>query len=150
MSAQSCLSPKLPNQHSKPPNHLTWLLCSFVAFAVSLHIQHSSLIANITRCFFWLGDQFETPLLLQSILMILAQVSSSPCMTRSWKPIPQVFQLALLYICIRFKPYSGPGNHGLSTRLMSFWQWPTYIQYIEFLAGLMYVTFAPLTSQDVI
>ena len=33
-----------------------------------------SLIANITRCFFWLGDQFETPLLLQSIFMILAQV----------------------------------------------------------------------------
>jgi hypothetical protein len=32
------------------------------------------LIANITRCFFWLGNRFEFALLLQSILMILAQV----------------------------------------------------------------------------
>jgi len=76
------------------------------------------LIANITRCFFSLGDQFETALLLQSIFMILAQ-------------------LALLYICIRFKPYSSPESHGLSVRPMSFWQWPTYIQHVEFLAGLI-------------
>jgi len=33
------------------------------------------LIANITRCFFWLGDHFEIALLVQSILMIFAQVS---------------------------------------------------------------------------
>jgi len=56
--------------------------------------------------------------LLQSVFMILAQ-------------------LALLYICIRFKPYLSPENHATSTRPMSFWQWPTYIQYIEFLAGLI-------------
>ena len=31
-------------------------------------------MANITRCFFWLGDRFELALLVQSILMILAQV----------------------------------------------------------------------------
>ncbi|KAF9648952.1 hypothetical protein BDM02DRAFT_3269096 [Thelephora ganbajun] len=76
------------------------------------------LIANITRCFFWLGDQFETALLLQSIFMILAQ-------------------LALLYICIRYKPHLNSENRGLSARPMSFWQWPTYIQHVEFLAGLI-------------
>lgn len=43
------------------------------------------LIANITRCFFWFGERFEFALLLQSILMIGAQ-------------------LGLLYLCIRFKP----------------------------------------------
>lgn len=32
------------------------------------------LIANIIRCFFWLGARFEFALLLQSILMIVAQV----------------------------------------------------------------------------
>jgi len=32
------------------------------------------LLANITRCFFWLGTRFEYPLLVQSLLMILAQV----------------------------------------------------------------------------
>ena len=33
------------------------------------------LVANITRCFFWLGEHFEFTLLMQSILMILCQVS---------------------------------------------------------------------------
>ena len=34
----------------------------------------ASLIANITRLFFWLGDRFEFALLVQSMLMIIAQV----------------------------------------------------------------------------
>jgi hypothetical protein len=76
------------------------------------------LIANITRCFFWLGDRFEIALLIQSILMILAQ-------------------LALLYICIIYRPHSSPENLSSSTRPLSFWQWTTYTQYIEFLAGLI-------------
>jgi len=76
------------------------------------------LIANITRCFFWLGNRFEIALLVQSILMILAQ-------------------LALLYICIVYRPRSSPENISSSTRPLSFWQWSTYTQYIEFLAGLI-------------
>ncbi|KIK61579.1 hypothetical protein GYMLUDRAFT_42590, partial [Collybiopsis luxurians FD-317 M1] len=76
------------------------------------------LIANITRCFFWLGDQFELALLFQSIFMILAQ-------------------LALLYICILYRPRISPENLGTSSRIMSFWQWSAYPQYIEFLAGLI-------------
>ncbi|KAG1741052.1 hypothetical protein EDB19DRAFT_1828192 [Suillus lakei] len=74
------------------------------------------LIANITRCFFWLGDHFEFALLMQSILMIIAQ-------------------LALLYICVRYRPRVSPENFGASSRPLSFWQWHTYAQYIEFLAG---------------
>ncbi|KAF8074763.1 hypothetical protein FPV67DRAFT_1474920 [Lyophyllum atratum] len=76
------------------------------------------LIANITRCFFWLGNRFEFALLVQSILMILAQ-------------------LALLYICIHYRPGLSPEAFGGSRRPLSFWQWPTYTQYIEFLAGFI-------------
>lgn len=45
------------------------------------------LIANICRCFFWLGERFEFALLLQSLLMIVAQ-------------------LYLLWLCIRYRPGS--------------------------------------------
>ena len=31
---------------------------------------------------------------------------------------------------------------------MSFWQWPTYVQHVEFLAGLMCVLVSALTFQD--
>ncbi|EJF64172.1 hypothetical protein DICSQDRAFT_53698 [Dichomitus squalens LYAD-421 SS1] len=76
------------------------------------------LLANITRCFFWLGNRFETALLVQSFLMIIAQ-------------------LALLYICIRFRPRLSPESLGASTRPFSFWQWPTYTQHLEFLAAFI-------------
>ncbi|KAI0372778.1 hypothetical protein BV20DRAFT_44442 [Pilatotrama ljubarskyi] len=76
------------------------------------------LLANITRCFFWLGNHFERALLIQSLLMILAQ-------------------LALLHICIRYRPRISPENLGASTRPFSFWQWPTYTEYLEFLAAFV-------------
>jgi hypothetical protein len=50
-------------------------------------------------------------------------------------------QLALLYICIRYRPRHSPESLGASARPFSFWQWHTYSQYIEFLAGLMYALF---------
>ncbi|KAK2465631.1 hypothetical protein APHAL10511_002175 [Amanita phalloides] len=74
------------------------------------------LVANITRCFFWLGNHFELALLFQSILMILAQLS-------------------LLYICILYRPSSSVEIRLNSSRPLSFWQWRNYIQYLEFLAG---------------
>jgi len=74
------------------------------------------LIANITRCFFWIGDRFETALLIQSVLMIIAQ-------------------LLLLYICMRYRPTLSPENLGTSMRPCAFWQWPTYRQHVEFLAA---------------
>ncbi|KAF8623931.1 hypothetical protein AX17_007259 [Amanita inopinata Kibby_2008] len=76
------------------------------------------LIANITRCFFWLGNHFELALLVQSILMITAQ-------------------LALLYICILYRPHSSPEDLLGSSRPLSFWQWRNYAQYLEFLAALI-------------
>ncbi|TFY72322.1 hypothetical protein EVG20_g698 [Dentipellis fragilis] len=76
------------------------------------------LLANITRCFFWLGNQFEFALLFQSLFMIVAQ-------------------LALLYICIRYRPRHSPETLGTSARPFAFWQWPTYAQHVEFLAGFI-------------
>ncbi|CDO73251.1 hypothetical protein BN946_scf185008.g13 [Trametes cinnabarina] len=46
-------------------------------------------------------------------------------------------KLALLYICIRYRPRLSPENLGVSTRPFSFWQWPTYTQYLEFLAAFI-------------
>jgi hypothetical protein len=46
-------------------------------------------------------------------------------------------QLALLYICIRYRPEVSPESVGISSRPWGFWQWPSYGTYIEFLAGLM-------------
>ncbi|KAG9312891.1 hypothetical protein JVU11DRAFT_6324 [Chiua virens] len=76
------------------------------------------LIANIIRCFFWLGARFEFALLLQSILMI-------------------VTQLALLFICLHYHPKSRTGSYESSPRPFSFWQWPSYTQYVECLAGVI-------------
>ncbi|KAI0343146.1 hypothetical protein BDW22DRAFT_1239831 [Trametopsis cervina] len=78
----------------------------------------SRLLANITRCFFWLGKPFEFALLFQSLFMIVAQ-------------------LALLYICLLYRPRASPESLGTSSRPLSFWQWPTYTQHIEFLAGFI-------------
>jgi len=74
------------------------------------------LLANITRCFFWLGERFEFALLVQSLLMILCQ-------------------LVLLYICVLYRPRSSAENFGASSRPLGFWQWTNYSQHIEFLAG---------------
>ncbi|EIW58701.1 uncharacterized protein TRAVEDRAFT_168401 [Trametes versicolor FP-101664 SS1] len=76
------------------------------------------LLANITRCFFWLSARFEFALLFQSLFMIVAQ-------------------LALLYICTRYRPRLSPENLGVSTRPFAFWQWETYTQYLEFLAAFI-------------
>lgn len=81
-------------------------------------------------------------MLFQSLFMIVAQVSTK--VDGSVEEIlTAVFatndQLALLYICILYRPSGSPENLRTSTRPLSFWQWSTYTQYIEFLAGFMYV-----------
>ncbi|GAA99650.1 uncharacterized protein L969DRAFT_47740 [Mixia osmundae IAM 14324] len=86
------------------------------------------IIANITRMFFWLGERFELALLIQSVLMTLAQ-------------------LALLYVCLRFKhddPHAPLSETSLTLKVarstmlnrpLQFWQWPAYGAYIEFIAA---------------
>lgn len=48
-----------------------------------------------------------------------------------------IAQMLLLYICIRYRPRISPDALGGSSRPLSFWQWPMYTQYVEFLAGLI-------------
>lgn len=55
-----------------------------------------------------------------------------------------LIQLALLYICMLYRPRLSAENLGVSSRLYSFWQWPTYSQHIEFLAGMMCAVFPEL------
>ncbi|KAL7421231.1 hypothetical protein Q5752_004116 [Cryptotrichosporon argae] len=120
------------------------------------------IVANIVRIFFWLGERFETPLLVQSILLIVSQ-------------------LCLLSICLHYAPSAraqytplGPGDvefdadanagrpghaggaplptgpsdgaggmgalwrHGKS-RPFGLWEWDGLGAYLEFLAGLIVV-----------
>ncbi|KAN0136976.1 hypothetical protein V8E53_005211 [Lactarius tabidus] len=76
------------------------------------------LVTNITRCFFWLGEHIEFALLMQSMILC---------------------QLELLYTCVLYRPRLSPDNFGASSRPLSFEQWATYSQHIEFLAG--YIVF---------
>ncbi|KAI0033681.1 hypothetical protein K488DRAFT_77756 [Vararia minispora EC-137] len=79
------------------------------------------LFSNIMRCFFWLGNQFELALLFQSIFLILTH-------------------LAVLYVCILYKPAHSTVDTSSSRRPFSFWQWQTYPQYIECIASYIITT----------
>jgi solute carrier family 66, member 2 len=103
----------------------------FLCLVTDLWIR---LLANITRCFFWLGEHFEFALLVQSLLMIVCQVSPSHMPLKK----ADLSQLALLYICVLYRPRLSPENLGASSRPLGFWQWTTYSQHVEFLAGYMY------------
>ncbi|KAF8159759.1 hypothetical protein B0H34DRAFT_674064 [Crassisporium funariophilum] len=91
-----------------------------IGMAVGPPLVYADQAISIVRKKYPSRNHFEIALLIQSILMILAQ-------------------LALLYICILYRPRISPETLNSSKRPLSFWQWPTYTQYIEFLAGLMYI-----------
>ncbi|GAA5849535.1 hypothetical protein JCM8547_000487 [Rhodosporidiobolus lusitaniae] len=76
------------------------------------------IIANITRCIYWLGDHFQTYLLVQSILMIIAQ-------------------FGLLYVCLIYRPSSY--YQRTKWRPGKLWQWPTIGAYLEFCALLILI-----------
>ncbi|ORY33113.1 PQ loop repeat-domain-containing protein [Naematelia encephala] len=82
------------------------------------------LVANIIRIYFWLGNRFETPLLIQSLLLILAH-------------------LFLLSLCLHYAPSPNESHVQVGSRHKSWyrpyglWQWEGYGSYLEFLAGLI-------------
>ncbi|KAH7105848.1 hypothetical protein BKA62DRAFT_612389 [Auriculariales sp. MPI-PUGE-AT-0066] len=78
------------------------------------------LIANIARCFFWIGNRFEIALLVQSVLLIATH-------------------LGMLWICLTFRPAGRHDSYGLSTRPFGFWQWQSYSTYIQFLLSYILV-----------
>ena len=62
-----------------------------------------------------------------------------PCSPRSLIALTP-YQLALLYICIHYHPTVE--SVVSSPRPYKFWQWNSYSQYIEFLAGYMYARYS--------
>lgn len=74
------------------------------------------LIANILRIFFWIGKQFELPLLLQSVVMILTM-------------------LAMLHLCCSIQSsnrVSTKQHHITDLDLRYFWSWSSFEDYLMF------------------
>eukprot|EP00742_Colponemidia_sp_Colp-10_P007279 GILJ01007826.1.p1 GENE.GILJ01007826.1~~GILJ01007826.1.p1 ORF type:complete len:271 (-),score=37.26 GILJ01007826.1:248-943(-) len=79
------------------------------------------LVSNILRIFFWNGKRFETALLLQAFVMIIAQ-------------------LIMLELCIRVKQRSGGyelvdkrrRKHIGDMELRHFWKWDDYRSFVSF------------------
>ncbi|KAI9223698.1 hypothetical protein BC828DRAFT_332464, partial [Blastocladiella britannica] len=87
------------------------------------------LVCNTLRVFYWLAAQFSVVLLVQSLVMIVAQ-------------------LALLELCVRImgkRPWNAPSPTstpagvvpGKTAYWKAFWAWPTFDQYLMFLGGLV-------------
>ncbi|BGP62250.1 hypothetical protein NBRC10512v2_003579 [Rhodotorula toruloides] len=74
------------------------------------------IIANLTRLVYWLGDHYQTYLLVQSILMVVAQ-------------------FGLLYVCLKYRPRDWDETRPY--RIANFWQWPNFGAYLEFSAILV-------------
>ncbi|XP_010882458.2 solute carrier family 66 member 2 [Esox lucius] len=115
---------------------LSWLASCVIVFGGSLpyvpqyqEIQRSSntegfstrvclllLIANILRIFFWFGKQFELPLLLQSVVMIITM-------------------LAMLQLCCNIQQanrVSTKQHHFTDLDLRYFWSWSSFGDYLLF------------------
>ncbi|CAZ83424.1 unnamed protein product [Tuber melanosporum] len=99
------------------------------------------LIASILRCFYWLGADFETSLLIQSIIMIFVQLL--------------LLKVALDYRPPSYPPLSPPTPTASPTstshsppfppyppapRPYNFWQWPTQKPYWSFLLYFSLIT----------
>ncbi|POY71765.1 hypothetical protein BMF94_5126 [Rhodotorula taiwanensis] len=82
----------------------------------SIDVTGILIIANITRLFYWLGEHFQTYLLVQSVLMI-------------------VTQYGLLYVCVLYRP-SDWRDH-VPPRPGNFWQWTKFTTFLEATAILI-------------
>jgi len=88
----------------------------------SHYISFILLVANILRIFFWFGKQFDTVLLAQSIVMIIAQ-------------------LFMLELWIRLSPkdliLSTKRKRFQDFNLQYFWNWEDFPSYLMFLVSLV-------------
>jgi len=87
----------------------------------SLYVCLALLMANTLRILFWFGKHYETPLLIQSVLMNLA-----------------MFALVQLCVTINNKEYLVPGEKRRKVHSFTdleyeyFWQWTDFSSYVEF------------------
>jgi len=88
----------------------------------SLHVCLALLMANTLRILFWFGNHYETPLLIQSILMNLA-----------------MFALIQLCVSINNKEYLIPQEKSTKSHSFTdlepeyFWRWTDFSSYVEFI-----------------
>ncbi|GAA6012301.1 hypothetical protein JCM11491_007086 [Sporobolomyces phaffii] len=82
----------------------------------SIDIPGLLIVANVTRCIYWLGARFQIYLLVQSILMIGAQ-------------------FGILYVCLLYKDPND--SFKARRRPANLWQWETFPPYLEFTALLL-------------
>lgn len=86
----------------------------------SLHVCLALLLANTLRIIFWFGKHFETPLLIQSILMNIAM-------------------FALIHICVGINNKEYLVVEKRKPRVFTdldpqfFWQWTDFPSYVEFI-----------------
>jgi len=90
----------------------------------SLYVCLTLLIANILRILFWFGNQYETPLLVQSIVMNLSM-------------------LAIVQLCVNVKHSKqiirGKDKLFLDFDRKYFWKWTDFRSYVEFIAAFTLV-----------
>ena len=84
----------------------------------SMFVCLALLMANTLRIIFWFGNHFETPLLIQSILMNLTM-------------------FALIHLCVKInnKEYIAEkrkGRHFTDFDPDYFWRWTDFLSYLEF------------------
>ncbi|XP_054165387.1 solute carrier family 66 member 2-like isoform X2 [Oppia nitens] len=107
----------------------------------STYVCLALLLANILRILFWFGRHFETPLLVQSIVMIIAMILLIElCIRTNNKDL-------LIPNKNRFFIESSDGNvcnfqpkKFFDFDVRYFWQWTDFISYIEFLATFTIIT----------
>jgi uncharacterized protein with PQ loop repeat len=88
----------------------------------SLYVCLALLMANTLRIIFWFGNHFETPLLIQSILMNLTM-------------------FALIHLCVKIsnKEYFAEkrkGRHFTDFDPDYFWRWTDFLSYLEFVMSV--------------
>lgn len=93
--------------------------------AFSTLVSFILLIANILRIFFWAYEKFDVVLVIQSVVMIVAQ-------------------LIVLELIVRLRTTEreerGSDGTGLSLlRIKKFWSWDSYGEYVLFLTGFVVI-----------
>lgn len=77
------------------------------------------IFAFLFRIFFWVGERFDTPVLLNAVLGLL-------------------MQLALLHICVAYSPENQKKNIDLFS-IKNFWEWPYFTDYFLFISFITVV-----------
>ncbi|KAM3417517.1 hypothetical protein BST61_g5756 [Cercospora zeina] len=92
----------------------------------SLDIPLIMLVASILKLFFWLGDRFDTALLIQAAVMVVVQMLLLHIALVNRPPFGAQHSL--------HKPFAGATGDSYGTRPFNFWQWRHRRSYWEFLA----------------